>query len=58
MHLEDTFTQFCVYNLNETHHYDYFNTFWNRTRHLQNINSRYLKHSTPVNNTYSISMSR
>ena len=41
--LEDTFTQVYVYDLKETHHYDHHNTFWDRSRHLQNNNSRCLK---------------
>ena len=32
-----------MYDLKETHHYDHHNTFWDRSRHLQNNNSRCLK---------------
>ena len=31
--------------MKEIHHYDHHNTFWDRSRHLQHINSRYLKQS-------------
>ena len=41
--LEDIFTQVYVYDLKEIHHYDHHNTFWDRSRHLQNNNSRCLK---------------
>ena len=40
--LEDTFMQVYVYDLKEIHHYDHHNTFWDRSRHLNN-NSHYLK---------------
>ena len=40
--LEDTFTQVYVYDLTEIHHYDHHNTFWDRSRYLNN-NSRCLK---------------
>ena len=42
---EDTFTWVYVYDLKEIHQYDHHNTFWDRPRHLQHINSRYLKQS-------------
>ena len=42
---EDTFTQVYVYDLKEIHHYDHHNTFWDRSRHIQYINSHYLKQS-------------
>ena len=41
---EDTFTRFYVYNLKEIHHYDYHNTFWDRTR-PKKTSSHYLKQS-------------
>ena len=31
--------------MKEIHQYDHHNTFWDRPRHLQHINSRYLKQS-------------
>jgi hypothetical protein len=40
--LEDTFTQVYVYDLKEIHHYDHRNTFWDRSRYLNNT-SRCLK---------------
>ena len=40
--LDDTFMQVYVYDLKEIHHYDHHNTFWDRSRHINN-NSRYLK---------------
>ena len=42
---EDTFTQVYVYNLKEIHRYDHHDTFLDRPRHLQHINSCYLKQS-------------
>ena len=41
--LEDTFTHVYVYDLKEIHHYDHHNTFWDRTRLLQNNNIHCLK---------------
>ena len=41
--LEDTFTHVYVYDLKEIHHYDHHNTFWDRSRLLQNNNIRCLK---------------
>ena len=41
--LENTFTQVYVYDLEETHHYDHHNTFWDRAKPQQNNNSHCLK---------------
>ena len=40
---EDTFTLVYVYDSKEIHHYDHHNTFWDRSRLLQNNNIRCLK---------------
>ena len=41
--LENTFTQVYVYDLEEIHHYDHHNTFWDRAGPQQNNNSHCLK---------------